>query len=54
MVVCLSIEVEFRAMAQGSCEFLWVKIILRDLMIKFQKPMILYCDNRVAIDIAYN
>lgn len=29
-----SVEVEFRAMAQGICELLWLKIILEDLKIK--------------------
>ena len=29
-----SAEAEFRAMAQGVCELLWLKIILEDLKIK--------------------
>ena len=47
-------EAEFRAMAQGVCELLWLKIILEDLKIKWDGPMRLYCDNKAAISIAHN
>ena len=49
-----SVEAEFRAMAQGICELLWLKIILDDLKIRWEKPMKLYCDNKSAISIAHN
>lgn len=49
-----SAEAEFRAMAQGICELLWLKIILEDLRIKWDAPMRLYCDNKSAISIAHN
>jgi hypothetical protein len=49
-----SAEAEFRAMAQGICELLWLKIILEDLKIKWEGPMKLYCDNKSAISIAHN
>lgn len=49
-----SAEAEFRAMAQGICELLWLKIILEDLKIKWDGPMRLYCDNKSAISIAHN
>ena len=49
-----SAEAEFRAMAQGVCELLWLKIILEDLKIKWDGPMRLYCDNKAAISIAHN
>ena len=49
-----SIEAEFRAMAQGICELLWLKIILEDLKIKWDGPMKLFCDNKSAISIAHN
>lgn len=41
-------------MTQGVCEFLWLKIILDDLKIKWEGPMKLYCDNKSAINIAHN
>nr|KYP41834.1 Copia protein [Cajanus cajan] len=49
-----SAEAEFRAMAQGICELLWLKIILEDLKITWDGPMKLYCDNKSAINIAHN
>ena len=49
-----SAEAEFRAMAQGVCELLWLKTILEDLKIKVEGPMRLYCDNKSAISIAHN
>ena len=49
-----STESEFRAIAQGLCELLWLKIILDDLKIKREGPMKLYCDNKSAINIAHN
>jgi len=47
-------EAEFRSMALGICELLWIKIILEDLRIKWEEPMRLYCDNKSAIGIAHN
>ncbi|CAA6665275.1 unnamed protein product [Spirodela intermedia] len=49
-----SAEAEFRAMAQGICEILWVNIILKDLKINIDGPMKLYCDNKSMINIAHN
>ena len=49
-----SAETEFRAMAQGVCELLWLKIVLEDLKIKWDGPMRLYCDTKSAISIAHN
>ena len=49
-----SAEAEFRSMALGICELLWMKIILEDLRIKWDEPMKLYCDNKAAIAIAHN
>ena len=54
VVTWSSTEVEFRAMAAGVCELLWVKIILEDLKVQWSKPMKLYCDNKSAINIAHN
>ena len=54
MVVRLSVEAEFRAMAPRVCELLWVKIIIEDLKVQWSKPTTLYCDNKAAISIAHN
>ena len=53
MVARSSVEAEFRAMAIGVCELLWIKIILKDLMIE-SESMKLYYDNKSAINIAHN
>ena len=47
-------EAEFRAMAQGICELLWLRILLKDLKVEEKGPMRLYCDNKSAINIAHN
>ena len=49
-----SAEAEFRAMAQGVCELLWVQIILSDLGFDPKDSMKLYCDSNAAISIAHN
>jgi len=50
----LRAESEFRAMTHDICELLWLKIMLQDLKIHWDGPMKLYCDNKSAINIAYN
>ncbi|CAM8948608.1 unnamed protein product [Rhodiola kirilowii] len=49
-----SAEAEYRGMAQGVCELLWLKSLLHDLGIELTSPMKLYCDNKAAIDISQN
>lgn len=49
-----SAESEFKAIAQGLCELLWLKIILDDLRVKWEGTMKLYCDNKSTINIAHN
>ena len=49
-----SAEAEFQAMALGICELLWLTIILIDLKVQWTIPMRLYCDNKLAINIAHN
>ena len=45
---------EFKAIAQGLWELLWLKIVLDDLRLKSKSPMKLYCDNKLAINNAHN
>ncbi|KAH9763107.1 protein kinase domain-containing protein [Citrus sinensis] len=47
-------EAEFRAMAHGLCEVLWLKQVLEDLRRPIVLPIRLYCDNKAAISIAHN
>ncbi|KAK8935861.1 hypothetical protein KSP39_PZI014010 [Platanthera zijinensis] len=46
-----SAEAEYKAMALGICELLWLRILLTNLKIPIENPMILYCDNKSAISI---
>ncbi|WMV50485.1 hypothetical protein MTR67_043870 [Solanum verrucosum] len=41
-------------MANGLCEPLWIKYVLKDLGIEFTGPMNLFCDNKAAIQMAHN
>ncbi|XP_028074529.1 uncharacterized protein LOC114276892 [Camellia sinensis] len=47
-------SVEYRAMAHGICELMWLKILLVDLGLLSDGPLQLYCDNKAAINIAHN
>jgi hypothetical protein len=49
-----SAKAEFRVMAQGVCETLWLKILLAELGFDSKDSMRLYCDNKAAISIAHN
>ncbi|RDX69467.1 Copia protein, partial [Mucuna pruriens] len=41
-------------MAQGICKGLWMKIILDDLKVKYERLIKLFCNNNSAISIAHN
>ena len=49
-----SAEAEFRAVAHGICEVMWIKRILEELKFTFSTPLKVYCDNKTAISIAHN
>ncbi|PRQ60468.1 putative RNA-directed DNA polymerase [Rosa chinensis] len=49
-----SAEAEYRGMAHGVCEMLWLRHLMKDLGFKPKYAMNLYCDNKAAIDIAHN
>ena len=49
-----SVEAEFRGLALGVCEALWLKLLLKDLGYLPRQPIRLYCDNKAACDIAHN
>ncbi|WJX66879.1 hypothetical protein P8452_51386 [Trifolium repens] len=49
-----SAEAEFRAMAQGICEGLWIHRVLEELKMKIELPSKLYSDSKAAISIAHN
>nr|GEU70409.1 ribonuclease H-like domain-containing protein [Tanacetum cinerariifolium] len=47
-------EAEYKAMTSVTCEVIWVLKILKDLEINNPLPVKVFCDNRVAIQIADN
>lgn len=54
VVVRSSVEAEFRAVAQGICELLWLKMLLEEIKVASEGPMKLFCDNKAAINISHN
>ena len=54
MVARSSAEAEFRAVAHGICEVMWIKRMFEELKASDSLPMKLYCDNKAAISIAHN
>ena len=49
-----SAEAEFRSIANGLCEVLWIQRVLKELEKEISMPIRLYCDNKAAISIAHN
>ncbi|KAG6531058.1 hypothetical protein ZIOFF_004828 [Zingiber officinale] len=49
-----SAEAEYRAMAHGLAEMLWLSFLLTNIGLKVELPLRLYCDNKAAINIANN
>ena len=49
-----SAEAEYRAIALGICELLWLKRLLWELKITTKGPMKLYRDNKATINISNN
>ncbi|RVW84739.1 Retrovirus-related Pol polyprotein from transposon RE1 [Vitis vinifera] len=49
-----SAESEYRAMAQATCEIIWIHQLLCEVGMKCAMPAKLWCDNQVALHIAAN
>ena len=49
-----SVEAEFKVVAHGVCEIMWIRILLEELKTTGSSPMKLYCDNKTAISVAHN
>ncbi|RVW77068.1 Retrovirus-related Pol polyprotein from transposon RE1 [Vitis vinifera] len=49
-----SAEAEYRALAQGICEGIWIKRVLSELGQTSSSPILMMCDNQTAISIAKN
>ncbi|KAL5725033.1 Beta-galactosidase 8 [Ranunculus cassubicifolius] len=49
-----SAESEYRAMANTTCELVWIRNLLKELGVPVKEPINLYCDNQAASHIAHN
>ena len=49
-----SCESEYRALAQCTCEAIWLRRLLEELRILDDKPTYLFCDNQSSIKLSYN
>ncbi|RVW44801.1 Retrovirus-related Pol polyprotein from transposon RE1 [Vitis vinifera] len=49
-----SAKAEYRALAQGICEGIWIKRVLSELGQTSSSPILMMCDNQAAISIAKN
>ncbi|KAM1225355.1 hypothetical protein ACFX2G_045082 [Malus domestica] len=54
MVVLSSAKAEYRGMAKGVCELLWLRRLLEELGWPSMSASNLFCDNKAAIDISHN
>ena len=54
VVALSSAEAEFKSLAHGICEPIWIKRLFEDLKISVSLPIKIYCDNKVVISIAHN
>lgn len=49
-----STEAEYKALADSSCEVLWITSLLNELGVKLSKQPVLYCDNMGAKSLSAN
>lgn len=47
-------EAEFRAVAQGMSEALWIKKLINELGVAVKPPIKLCCDKKTDINISFN
>lgn len=49
-----SAKAEFRSIANGIYELLWLKMLLFEIRFSINEPMSLFCDNKAAISVAHD
>lgn len=54
VVIQSSAEAEYRAIALGACEMLWLQRLLEESKLLGNDKLLLYCDNKTAFSIAQN
>lgn len=47
-------EAEYRALADASCELIWLKGLLSDLGVTITSCLPLHCDRKAAVDLSVN
>ena len=53
-MVSQSTEAEYRALADAFCEAIWLTSLLKEVSIKCETTIPLFCDNKAAIDLSAN
>ncbi|MCO5572927.1 hypothetical protein L7F22_026688 [Adiantum nelumboides] len=53
-VALSSIEAEYRGATVATCEVAWLELLLGDLGIQVQRPVVIHCDNLSSIQLARN
>ncbi|MCO5566838.1 hypothetical protein L7F22_020520 [Adiantum nelumboides] len=53
-VALSSTEAEYRGAAVAACEVAWLELLLRDLGIQVQRPVVIHCNNLSSIQLAQN
>ena len=51
---CSSPKAEYRALACTAIELVWIAQLLADLRILVSKPVMIFCNNQVALHVASN
>ncbi|MCO5574340.1 hypothetical protein L7F22_028123 [Adiantum nelumboides] len=49
-----STEEEYRGVALAACEVTWLELLLGDLGIQVQRPVVIHCNNLSSIQLAQN
>ena len=53
-VALLSTKAQYRGAVVAACEVAWLQMLLGDLGIQVQTPVVIYCDNLSSIQLARN
>ena len=48
-VALSSTKAEYRGAVVAACEVAWLQMLLHDLNIQVQRPVVIYCDNLSSI-----
>ncbi|MCO5573107.1 hypothetical protein L7F22_026872 [Adiantum nelumboides] len=54
IVALSSTEAEYRGAAVAACEVAWLELLVGELWIQVQRPIVFHCDNLSSIELARN